>query len=137
MNSTSMIFFQMLPLLFTTFHSPKSSHCYLLPGSMHSLPMEVLFLLSSPLLVHSLEQNVASGAETPMHGELWTRMMPPWVVRTMVLIRSNLLKIKISHDNTLLKSFGGFPFFFTFKITWPIDSFIFWPCLPHFHASGI
>lgn len=132
----SWYFFKCFHFSSLLFIHQNPSHCYLLPGPMHSLPMEVLFLLSSPL-VHSLEQNVVSGAGTPVHGELWTRMMPPWVVCIMILILSNLLKIKISHDNTLLKIFSGFPFLFTFKITWPINSFIFWLCLPHFHASAV
>lgn len=107
MNSTSLISPKCFHFPLLLFFYLNLSHSHLLPQPMHSLPMTVLFSLSSPL-VHPLEQSIVSGAGLPMNAEWWMWMVPPWVACTMALIWNNLLKIKTNHDSIPLQCLSLF-----------------------------
>ena len=79
------------------------SHCHLLPGPMHLFPWQSHF--HSHQLGSILEQHVVSWAEPCMNGEWWMWLTPPSVVCNMVLIWSNLLKIKSNYDTAPVNSF--------------------------------
>ena len=102
--------------LFTTFLLSKSKPLHLWPRQDPLLPWQFRFHSHHLSLMHPLEQDIESGAETPMNGEWWMWVVPPWVVGTVALTWSNLLKMQINHDNTPLKFFQWLPFLFNFKI---------------------
>ena len=84
------------------------SHSHLLPGPKHLFPWQSYF--HSHQLGSILEQHIVSWAEPCMNGEWWMWLTPPSIVCNMVLIWSNLLKIKSNHDTAPVKVFSDLRF---------------------------